>query len=251
MPQIVLFWIFVVIFSATAIITLLGITNVIEIKGNFLNALFAALILEVVAAVIIVFQSFDFNEEPAPDLGEIIAEANLTEEMLPRQTAEAFVLSKLKETKNLPQLNNQLQRTSQELDSLMVVLQNCEGQSQKIKEDLDELEKTFYIRIKRLRDLISKYGGVINIAFKESEKVEVYKLMIEIFTELGMVTNNTPIYKNNNPEDIDYEVVKNMYRKFKRDSGDKVKDKQYIYITEFDTILMIRKYLSIIAPVEK
>ncbi len=250
MPQLVLFWIFVAIFSATAIITLLGITNVINIKANFLNALFTALILEVVAAVIIVFQSFDFNEKPATDLNEIIAEANLTGQMLPRQTPEAFILTKLNETKDLPVLNNQLGSVTQELDSLMEVLKNCQGQSEKIKEDLDELEKDFYIRIKRLRDFINEYDGVINIAFQETEKVEVYQLLVDIFKELEMVTNKTPIYKDENNQEIDFNVVKNMYRKFKRDVGDKVKDKNYIYITEFDTILMIRKYLSIRAPVE-
>ena len=56
-----LFWIFIAIFSLTAIITLLGITGVIKtIKDNYLNALFTALILEVIAAVVLLFQNTDF-----------------------------------------------------------------------------------------------------------------------------------------------------------------------------------------------
>jgi len=60
-----LFWLFVGIFAVTAVITLLGITGVIKtIKEKYLNTLFTALILEVIAAVFLIFQGLDFAENP-------------------------------------------------------------------------------------------------------------------------------------------------------------------------------------------
>lgn len=63
-----LFIVFLLIFIATAIITLLGITNVIKnIKDKFLTALFTALILEVVASIIFMFNSQIKNDRTFPD----------------------------------------------------------------------------------------------------------------------------------------------------------------------------------------
>lgn len=250
MEQRILFWIFVVIFSATAAITLLGITNVLKINAEFLKTLFTAVILEVVAAIIVVFQSFDFNSPPAVDLHQIIAEANISKKLEPRQSPESFIISQLKASDQIPVLSSKIDIASSELDSLMEILKNCQGNSEKIQSNLDELERTYYIKIKRLRDLINKYGGVINIAFQEEEKTPVYQLLIEIFSELGMVSNQTPIYTDTNTKTINFQTIKNMYRKYKKDNGQEIEDTNYIYITEFDTVLMIRSYLTIIAPVK-
>ncbi len=251
MEQQVLFWIFVVIFSATAIITLLGITNLIQIKANFLNALFTALILEVVAAIIVVFQSFNFNDEgQSLNLNDLIKEANLAGQLQPRQTPEAFIIAKLKESEKLAILNEQLEFAQKQADSLMVVLENCEGQTGSIREDLNKYERSFYGKVTRLREMITKYGGVINIAFQEQDKEDVFKLLIGIFTDLGKVTNQTPIYEDNAQSKVNYTTLKNMYRFFRQEHGRPVEDKNYIYITEFDTVLMIQEYLKLIAPVE-
>jgi hypothetical protein len=56
----VLFIVFITIFVATAVTTLLGITNVITIRDGYLNTLFSALILEVIGAVIALFKSASF-----------------------------------------------------------------------------------------------------------------------------------------------------------------------------------------------
>lgn len=52
----VLFYSFIAIFIATAIITLLGITGKIKVAKRYLNPLFTGLILEVVAAVVLLFR---------------------------------------------------------------------------------------------------------------------------------------------------------------------------------------------------
>ena len=59
----VLFFTFIGIFLATAIVTLLGITEQISINEKYLNGLFAALLLEVVAVIIGLFKKADFLAE--------------------------------------------------------------------------------------------------------------------------------------------------------------------------------------------
>jgi len=55
-----LYYIFLIVFSATALLTLLGITEVIFINELYLNGLFGALIIELVGAVIGLFKTTNF-----------------------------------------------------------------------------------------------------------------------------------------------------------------------------------------------
>ncbi len=54
----ILGWLFILIFAATAMITLLGLIGRVQIRDRFLKALFAALIIEVIGTVILLFRSF-------------------------------------------------------------------------------------------------------------------------------------------------------------------------------------------------
>jgi hypothetical protein len=56
MSQIVLIWTCIFVFISTSIITLLGIINKISIDKSYLNKLFIALILEVVAIGVLAFK---------------------------------------------------------------------------------------------------------------------------------------------------------------------------------------------------
>ncbi|WP_432695262.1 hypothetical protein ACQUQP_11975 [Marinobacterium sp. YM272] len=56
----VLFYTVIIIFILTAAVTILGVTNVITIKSNYLDVLFTALIIELVGAVIGLFKATDW-----------------------------------------------------------------------------------------------------------------------------------------------------------------------------------------------
>lgn len=88
-PQIyksTLFIIFIIIFVLTAAITLLGVLGVLAIEKNYLNTLFATLIVELVGAVIALFRSAKFFEDdpasapPAPKPAEKPAVLEATRE---------------------------------------------------------------------------------------------------------------------------------------------------------------------------
>ena len=74
-PQQVLVWTCVLIFIATSIITLLGILRKIEINPDYLNKLFAALILEIIAIGILAFKE-SFKPAPVVEFVKIISPKN-------------------------------------------------------------------------------------------------------------------------------------------------------------------------------
>ena len=55
-----LFYTFLVIFAATSVVTLLGVTSVIVIREGYLTALVSAFLIELAGAVIAIFKSADF-----------------------------------------------------------------------------------------------------------------------------------------------------------------------------------------------
>ena len=56
----ILFYTFLLIFTATTIITFLGLIDLLSLDPNYMNALFTGLIVEVIGAVILLFKSADF-----------------------------------------------------------------------------------------------------------------------------------------------------------------------------------------------
>jgi hypothetical protein len=59
----VLFFVFVGIFSLTAIITLLGITDHVDIKEGYLNKLFYSLVVEVIGGIVALFKAELLNKK--------------------------------------------------------------------------------------------------------------------------------------------------------------------------------------------
>jgi hypothetical protein len=55
-----LFYTFLVIFAATSVVTLLGVTNVIAIREGYLTGLVSAFLIELAGAVIAIFKTSDF-----------------------------------------------------------------------------------------------------------------------------------------------------------------------------------------------
>ena len=69
-----LFYTFLVIFAATAVVTLLGVTGVIAIQDGYLTALVGAFLIELAGAVIAIFKGADFF---ASEKNQITAEESI------------------------------------------------------------------------------------------------------------------------------------------------------------------------------
>lgn len=129
----IIIWIFISIFTITAIITILGIVNAIEIRENYLNKLFYALIIEVVIAVVAVFKGVGFNQlENRNNLTEFIQKAGVNKEFKNAREEANYLISQLQKSQQLPVLQEKLQSSEQEkfcldkdLEALRAELDSC------------------------------------------------------------------------------------------------------------------------------
>jgi hypothetical protein len=87
-----LFYTFLVIFAATAVITLLGLTNVIMIREGYLTGLVTAFLIELAGAVIAIFKSANFF---TAEKSEISSEAKVWESIRKLDTALGYAEDRL------------------------------------------------------------------------------------------------------------------------------------------------------------
>ena len=239
MEKQVVFWIFIAIFSTTAVITLLGITNVIKIQKNYLNALFTALILEVVGAVVLLFKSNYLSAATLPagtylSAREFLARTGADTTGLSTAKAEVLLAEKLETLIGLESergnLNLQLQQAKAKLDS-------CSG-------NLATYDRSFFSKIIRLRSLIGEYDGFINLAYRPEEKAQAYQLLVEILAAIGKVKDEQSLYIANDNRQFDLFAVRKLYLQYRESYGRPPKEPHLLYIDEYDTVQMVREYLA-------
>ena len=83
-----LFYTFLVIFAATSVVTLLGVTSIITIRDGYLTALVSAFLIELAGAVIAIFKSADFFSS---DKSQIYAEEDIHNSIRKLDTAFGFL----------------------------------------------------------------------------------------------------------------------------------------------------------------
>lgn len=231
-----LFILFISIFAVTAVITLLGITGVIKtIKDKYLNALFTALILEVVAAVFILFNNYDFSDSKV-DLNGIISSAGI-DPPTDASLSKGFIVDGLKKSLQVDSLKSSLRTLTEELNL-----------SKKEIENLENLKATegqgFYGSINFLHQKINEYkrtgnGRSINITHDVESKQKVFEKILSILSDLGFVregdgtTDLTGV--------IDKYAVRKKYESFKRRYT--LEEENLRFIEEYDLTQMIRSKL--------
>ncbi len=230
-----LFWLFVGIFAVTAAITLLGITGVIKnIKEKYLNTLFTALILEVVAAVVLLFQGFNFDEREI-NLASVISKAGLN----PPENIELhedFIVDKLAEIPQLKKLTSENTQLKNDLTAKNKEIEDLKG-------SISRYDQNFYSNIIKLDDALYKIRGkTINLAYRPAEKAEVYQYLVNIFGDLGMIKEGDEVY--NNDKTINKANVRRLYKTFRASYGRPITDDAKMYIEAFDISRMVGRYLE-------
>lgn len=224
-------WIFITIFSITALITLLGITNVIKgIREKYLDKLFYTLIVEVVIAVVAVFQGVDVNNESI-QLQAVLQRAEVKEAFNTEVEEADYMVEQLKESLRIPELEVKLQKVQKQNTSLEDELDSCSL-------SLSQIEKSFYSKISKLRDMIGHYSGSINLNYKAEEKQAVFSTLENIFEILGYL-------KDGDSENI--KALQSQYKEFEKRHG--MYKKGELIVTEFETTLLIREYLNKYYPI--
>ena len=194
-----LFWIFVAIFAVTAIITLLGITGVIKtIKEKYLNTLFTALILEVIGAVILLFQQIYFKDNNGFSLENITTRAGLIDRVPEGEDLDDFIVAQLKNSNRLPSLEALKDSLEERLFKTEASLKEKEERLAALEKGVSQIDDRFYAKVTKLHDLIPKYGNTINLNwdYENGSKDEAYNLLINIFGELGMIKDIKQCYKD-------------------------------------------------------
>jgi len=88
-----LFYTFLVIFAATSVITLLGVTSVITIREGYLTALISAFLIGLAGAVIAIFKGANFF---ASERNQITAEDDIRNSIRKLDTAIGYLHDSLK-----------------------------------------------------------------------------------------------------------------------------------------------------------
>ncbi len=226
----ILFYTFIVIFGITAVITILGITGVIKtIHKKYLNALFTALIIEVIGAVIGVFKSADFFQE-----GQI-PEKIYTETFIEPSGDYHDDLFRIITELNHVEDYEHVSTTNTELE---LELDQCILDYNRLTDDLNRLDKNFYVYIIKLRNAMNEFGGSINICFKPEQKQEIYDLLQEILIVLNPESfESTEIDK--------YKQVQSAWSTFKEAHG----RTDASLVLEYDIVMLVRDYLNMSYPV--
>lgn len=232
-----LFWLFIGIFAITAIITLLGITGVIKsIKEKYLNTLFTALILEVIAAVFLIFKGFDFAENKV-DLAAIISDAGLT---APSEVEkqEPFVIAQLASTLSIPQLESDkalLQSNIKDKDKLIAQLEEANR----------DKGASFYSTITELDHKIDFYkenglGRSINLLFEPTKKEDVYKHLVSAFGYIDKISEGDGSV--NTDKSVNKPRIQRLYSTFKATySSDSTR---FHHISEYDLSQIVKAKLK-------
>lgn len=230
-----LFWLFIGIFAVTAIITLLGITGVIKtIKEKYLNTLFTALILEVVAAVFLLFQGFNFKEDSV-NLSAIISKAGLSppDKM---ELQEDFIINNLAE---IPKLK----KITAENEQLKQTLSEKEEELAKIRADAGRFDQNFYSNIIKLDDAIAVYPGKnINIGFQPEKKEAVYQLLVKIFGDLGKIQDGDAVFDKE--QKVNKPLVRKVYTDFRASYGRIILNDGKVFLDEYDVSQLVKYYLE-------
>lgn len=223
----ILFYVFIVIFAITAIITLLGITNVLkDIKDKYLNALFGALILEVVSAVVVMFNSADFKANKAIpqefyDQSSVTASESFERDIV---TFTDLIIKGESSDGLVKQGNHKIQGLEADIDSLTIQLQKAAG-------TISSNANNFYAYIQQLENYRKSASyGTINLRNPNIDQ-GILKIIEKIMISNGRLENSGNTQK---------EII-TAFEKFKHDNN-RTNTSYKVYLQ--DVPLFVKEFLE-------
>lgn len=201
-----LFYLVLLLFAATGIVTLLGLVQKVSIEKKYLNALFSALILELVAAVIYLFSNTDFfgprldTEQLALPRAELPAEYR---EFTPREmlvlledhTKQRAALERME--LELVSLKHTIGAQVPPYEDVNLALDASIRRIGELQAELDSLlnerrgreqfERNFLVRMAELNARISEVGASINLTYQPQQKREIAAMLQSAFRQIGFM----------------------------------------------------------------
>jgi len=201
-----LFYVVLVLFAATGIVTILGLVQRVTIEQKYLNALFFALILELVAAVIYLFSNTDFFQ-PVPSADQLtLSRAQLPAEhsdITPKELVallqdHAYRRSRLEQLENeLVSLKNTIAGQVPPYADVSLALDDSIRHIGELQRDLEslnnerrgveQLKQNFLVRMAELNTRINGLGASINLIYRPQEKREIAGMLQSAFKQIGFM----------------------------------------------------------------
>lgn len=190
-----LFYVVLFLFLCTGIVTLLGIIQKVSIEKRYLNGLFGALILELVAAVLYLFSHTDFFAKNIPVGDCLIARSEVPMALHDKNKAELINLldANVDDLKKLKEYETEIERLKQTIADHEVY-----------KNELIRLQKQFLVKMANLNSKISEWGTSVNFRWNPEDKKQVALMLQEALKEIGFMSQQE--IPNNDPE-VAYQLL--------------------------------------------
>jgi hypothetical protein len=190
-----LFYVVLFLFFCTGIVTLLGIVQKVSIEKKYLNRLFGAFILELVAAVLYLFSHTDFFAKKIPVGDCLIAKNEVPMAFHDKNKAELINLLNTydDDLKKLKEDETEIERLKKAISDYEV----C-------KNELIRLQKQFLVKMANLNSKISEWGTSINFRWNPEDKKQVALMLQEALKEIGFMSQQE--VPNNDPE-VAYQLL--------------------------------------------
>jgi len=202
-----LFYVVLLLFAVTGIVTILGLVQKVSIEKKYLNALFSALILELIAAVLYLFSNTDFFGN-RPQVDELLvlrtelppAHIDISSKdliaLLNKHDAEREKLGNIEQ--EVMALRGTIASQVPPYDDVTLALDAKIRAIVEVQANLDQLlveqkqyqilEKNFLVRMANLNAKISELGGTINFDWEPEEKHEIAGMLQAAFKQIGFMT---------------------------------------------------------------
>ncbi len=247
-----LFYVVLLLFAATGIVTIMGMVQKVTIEKKYLNALFSALILELIAAVLYLFSNTQFfGQTPSED------QVVLQRSELPQAHRDISPNDVLQMVANHDANQEKLRLSEQDLISLRSVIaaqvppyddvtlaldarireiRELQGNLVRLETEqaaFEKIRENFLVRMAELNTRISDIGASINLIYRPENKREIAGMLQSAFKQIGFMPNDEM------PNDDPFETNELMIRyQESKDFG------QTGYLTSQVIALIILDYLS-------
>lgn len=201
-----LFYVVLLMFAVTGIVTILGLVQKVMIEKRYLNLLFGALILELIAAVLYLFSNTDFFDRQPPADSLLIPRIELPAAYRSVTGAELVELLELHESgqaklkrieQELMSFRDTLERQVPPYDDVTLALDARIREIRKLGMELEQLrveqqaverlKQNFLVRMAELNSRISETGASINFRYRPEEKREIAGMLQSALKEIGFM----------------------------------------------------------------
>lgn len=231
----ILFYVVVSIFAVTAIVTILGIIQKVSIEKHYLNKLFTALILELVATVIYMTANMDISSQENIDTTDRSNPVlNITQ--IKSSAVDDFILTLPSDIQgSVIEVRSNLQEKYLELAEVNNQLKLAKDQITLLKQQ-SVSKDGFLNKVSELEAIRVKLENTINLEHKEDEKYDVYILIQKILHRIGHYDGAI---------DGDALTTQESLESYKLDVG--LADDRYLKtVTQQTVIYIVRDYANVL-----